>query len=208
MAPGIPSMGTKLLEPGGEILSLVEVVYGIFFEPVKTLNYLARVKPLLWGMIIFLLILTLNIIINHGVNSFNSINFVLNDNFIGVFEVLLVFLAYLLLVILAGVFSLLSEILYHRGNASGILACFSYAAIPGVLGPPLHFAFILLEIKVIGVILYLASLAWVLVLQIISLREALHLRTSQAVLLFALPGVMLIFVLVVIVFGGYKVIAI
>jgi len=175
-------------------LSTVEVVYGILFEPAKTLNFLGREKPLLPGLLIFCLTFTFISVINRAITLLDSS---INNIIPGTVSVWLLTafsmaFAYIMLALMAGLFSLISEIIYRRGNASGLLACLSFAVIPGVLGPSLQYAAILLGIGSIGVLFSLFSALWVLILQILSLREALDLNTGQAVLLFTLPGLLFV----------------
>lgn len=176
-------------------MSLIDIIYGIFFEPVPTLQYLAREKPLLPGLLVYLVVFVFNLIINRGLTTLDSeiASFIPNANLMWVIAGLGVILSFFMLAITAGLFSLLSEIFYQRGNASGLLVCLSFAVIPGVLGPPLQYGATLLGISWLGVICSLLAVIWVLVLQVLSLREALELQTGQAILLFILPGLFIVF---------------
>ena len=176
-------------------MSLIDIIYGIFFEPVPTLQYLAREKPLLPGLLVYLVVFVFNLIINRGLTTLDSeiAGFIPNANLMWVIAGLGVILSFFMLAITAGLFSLLSEIFYQRGNASGLLVCLSFAVIPGVLGPPLQYGATLLGISWLGVICSLLAVIWVLVLQVLSLREALELQTGQAILLFILPGLFIVF---------------
>jgi hypothetical protein len=176
-------------------MSLIDIIYGIFFEPVPTLQYLAREKPLLPGLLVYLVVFVFNLIINRGLTTLDSeiASFIPNANLMWVIAGLGVVLSFFMLAITAGLFSLLSEIFYQRGNASGLLVCLSFAVIPGVLGPPLQYGATLLGISWLGVICSLLAVIWVLVLQVLSLREALELQTGQAILLFILPGLFIFF---------------
>ncbi|MDD4561930.1 MAG: Yip1 family protein [Syntrophomonadaceae bacterium] len=183
-------------------MSLIDTIYGIFFDPVPTLQYLAREKPLLPGLLVYLVVFVFNLIINRGLTTLDSeiAGFIPDGNFIWVFAGLGVILSFFILALTAGLLSLLSEIFYQRGNASGLLVCLSFAVIPGALGPPLQYGATLLGVSWLGVILSLLAVIWVLVLQVLSLREALELQTGQAVLLFILPGLLVVFLLLGLIF--------
>ncbi|HHV17087.1 MAG TPA: hypothetical protein GXX58_11070, partial [Gelria sp.] len=135
-------------------MSLIDIIYGIFFEPVPTLQYLAREKPLLPGLLVYLVVFVFNLIINRGLTTLDSeiAGFIPNANLMWVIAGLGVILSFFMLAITAGLFSLLSEIFYQRGNASGLLVCLSFAVIPGVLGPPLQYGATLLGVSWLGVI--------------------------------------------------------
>ncbi|MDD2372075.1 MAG: Yip1 family protein [Syntrophomonadaceae bacterium] len=183
-------------------MSLIDTIYGIFFDPVPTLQYLAREKPLLPGLLVYLVVFVFNLIINRGLTTLDSeiAGFIPDGNFIWVFAGLGVILSFFILALTAGLLSLLSEIFYQRGNASGLLVCLSFAVIPGALGPPLQYGATLLGVSWLGVILSLLAVIWVLVLQVLSLREALELQTGQAVLLFILPGLLVVLLLLGLIF--------
>lgn len=178
-------------------MSLIDIIYGIFFDPVPTLQYLAREKPLLPGLLVYLVVFIFNIVINQGLTTLDSeiAGFIPDGNLIWVFAGMGIILSFFILALTAGLFSLLSEIFYQRGNASGLLVCLSFAVIPGVLGPPLQYGATLLGVSWLGVVLSLLAIIWVIVLQVLSLREALEIQTGQAILLFILPGLFIIFLL-------------
>ncbi|MDD3898093.1 MAG: hypothetical protein PHE82_03935, partial [Syntrophomonadaceae bacterium] len=138
-------------------MSLIDTIYGIFFDPVPTLQYLAREKPLLPGLLVYLVVFVFNLIINRGLTTLDSeiAGFIPDGNFIWVFAGLGVILSFFILALTAGLLSLLSEIFYQRGNASGLLVCLSFAVIPGALGPPLQYGATLLGVSWLGVILSL-----------------------------------------------------
>jgi hypothetical protein len=183
-------------------MSLIDTIYGIFFDPGPTLRYLAREKPLLPGLLVYLIVFIFNLIINRGLTELDSdiAGFIPEGNLIWVFAILGIILSFFILALTAGLLSLLSEIFYQRGNASGLLVCLCFAFIPGVLGPPLQYGATLLGISWLGVIFSLLAVIWVLVLQVLSLREALELQTGQAILLFILPGLFFIFLLLGLIF--------
>lgn len=183
-------------------MSLIDIIYGIFFDPVPTLRYLAREKPLLSGLLVYLVVFVFNLIINRGLTTLDSeiAGFIPDGNFIWIFAGLGVILSFFILALIAGLLSLLSEIFYQRGNASGLLVCLSFAVIPGVLGPPLQYGATLLGVSWLGIIFSLMAVIWVLVLQVLSLREALELQTGQAILLFILPGLFIVLLLLGLIF--------
>jgi hypothetical protein len=183
-------------------LSLIDIIYGIFFDPVPTLKYLAREKPILSGLLVYLVVFAFNLIINRGLTTLDSeiAGFIPDGNFIWVFAGLGIILSFFILALSAGLLSLLSEIFYQRGNASGLLVCLSFAVLPGVLGPPLQYGATLMGVSWLGVIFSLLAVIWVLVLQVLSLREALELQTGQAILLFILPGLFVVILLLGLVF--------
>lgn len=170
-------------------MTLTEIMYGIFFQPVYALRYLAKEKPLLKGLMVFFCVVLLNMIINRGLGIIESEQLVsaLNLDILWFWGLLGAVFSVVPLFVMAGLSSLLSEVIYKKSNASGLLVCLSFASVPGALGPPLQYAAILLGLSGLGTLFSLLALVWVLVLQVLSLREALVLQTGQAIFIFLLP---------------------
>lgn len=98
----------------------------------------------------------------------------------------------LALFFMAGLYSLLSEIILNKGNAVGLLVCFCFASFPGVIGLACQYGALLLDFKILGFLCWFLAILWMIALQVLSLREALGIRSGQAILLFVSPGVLLL----------------
>lgn len=170
-------------------MNFTEIIYGILFEPVATLRYLAENKPLAQGLIVFLSVLIFNIIMGQGNAALGEEMQALALPFqLGWFiNIVAGMLSFIMLFVIAAVFSLLGEIIYGKSNAVGLLVCFAFVSIPGVLGPALQYVSSLAGIEWLAVILSLTVGIWVLVLQVLALREALGINTGQAIIIFLLP---------------------
>lgn len=179
-------------------MSFTEIIYGILFEPVPTLRYLAENKPLVQGLIVFLSVLIFNIIMGQGNAALGEEVQALTIPFqLGWFiNIVAGIFSFIMLFVMAAVFSLLGELFYGKGNAAGLLVCFAFASIPGVLGPALQYVSTLAGIEWLAVFLSLAVGIWVLVLQVLALREALALDTGQAVIVFLIPLAIVIALLI------------
>jgi len=166
-----------------------EIIYGIFFQPVSTLRYLKKGKPLLGGLLLFFCVILLNMIINRGLGILESQKMALaiNADLFWIWVLLGPIFSLIILFIMAGLSSLLSEVVYGKANAVGLLVCLSFASVPGVLGPPLQYAAVLLGLSGLASFVALGVFVWVMVLQVLSLREALALQTGQAIFIYLLP---------------------
>ncbi|MDD3268572.1 MAG: Yip1 family protein [Syntrophomonadaceae bacterium] len=175
-------------------MTLTEVIYGILFQPAATLSYLSREKPLKQGLIVYLIIALFNVLISQGIEALNFMESLANlpPNFIWLVSSIGVIASIIMLFFMAGFLSLISEIIYGQANGKGLLVCLSFAYLPSVLGAPLEYAALLIGMQSAAAVLPVFTLVWVLVLQVIALREALSLRSSQAVLLFILPLLILL----------------
>lgn len=177
-------------------MTLTELLYGILFQPVPVLQYLSKEKPLGKGLFIFITVMIFNLIINRGINLLEPGQemFTIPDNLFCLYGITGIFFSIFMLFIIAGLLSLLSEFIYHRGNGSGLFVSFCFAGVPGVLGPPLQYASLLLGVEYLGVILAVLILIWVIILNVLSIREALELTTGEAVFLFILPLVFMLLI--------------
>lgn len=175
-------------------MTFTEVIYGILFQPAPTLQYLSREKPLKQGLILYAIIALFNVLISQGIEALQFKDSLANlpPDFIWLAGGLGVIASIIMLFLIAGLLSLISEIIFGQANAKGLLVCLSFAYLPSVLSAPLQYAALLIGIKTAAIALPLLTLLWVLVLQVIALREALNLRNSQAVLLFILPVLILL----------------
>lgn len=170
-------------------MSFTETIYGVFFEPAATLRTLADKKPYGRALLIFLAVTLLSIIFEQALNvcTDNEVLKMVPANAVWMLNLLGSALSILLLLVISGLLSLISEIIYGKFNAGGILVALCYASIPGILGPPLHYACSLAGIQWMGTVLAGLSMIWVLILQVIGVRESLRVTTGQAILIMLLP---------------------
>ena len=111
-------------------MTLTEMVYGILFQPVSTLQYLSREKPLSRAMLVFVSVLLFNTLVNQAISMANieELPFSLPVNLLWLFGLMGIIFSILLLFLTAGFFSLLSEVFFGRANAriAGLFrVCFS-----------------------------------------------------------------------------------
>lgn len=176
-----------------------EILYGVLFEPRATLRRLAEERPLAHALFTFLIITIFNLVIYRGV-IFQQ-QFALDDirTFLWLYQILGALFSICMLFVMAGLFSLLSELLFNKINAAGLLVCLSFASLPGVLGPALYYSSSIVGLPWLGIACSIVVGVWILVLQILSLAESLDISIGQAIALFILPGLLILVGLVVIV---------
>jgi hypothetical protein len=185
-------------------LTVIEILYGIVFQPVPTFRYLGSSKPLFLALTAFSVSALSNMIINLGINQNTGIAASLPEAYIGIYLLLGLIISLAVLAAAAAVYNLLGEIMFQQANGRGMLCCLALAFVPGILAPPLQYAFSILNWGFWNAGISLLAFVWVIVLQIIGIREALVIQGGQALLLFLLPGVILalliLFTLVLLVF--------
>lgn len=186
-------------------MTILDVLYGLIFQPQGTMRELARTRPLLTGLMVFLGVYLVNYLFQgaSGQISPSAFGLTLLPRPFWLLGGLGAIMAVLMWFVSAGLFSLLGEVLYGYGNGKAVLTCLSFAVFPGVLGPALHYAAVMISLETIGALLYLLSMLWVMVLQVLAVREALTLTTGQAVLVYILPLTAIIaFFVLLLLLGG------
>ncbi|HWP98383.1 MAG TPA: YIP1 family protein [Syntrophomonadaceae bacterium] len=179
-------------------MTSTEIIYGILFQPASTLRGLGEERPIAKGLLTFFLVSAISLLFKQALYGL-----ILPAKFLDlvgkmgwVFGGVGLVFSIMMLFVMTGVSSLLSELIFHKNNARALLCCLSFSVLPGILGPPLYYALALLGHQGAGWFCSFLVGVWVLVLQVLSLREALDLDTGQAILLYILP------IMVMIVLGG------
>lgn len=176
-----------------------EVLYGVLFEPRTTLRSLSIERPLGPAIITFLAVAIFNLSIYRGIIFQQNYNMQDFEQFVWLYQIMGALFSFMMLFVMAGLFSLLSELVFNKTNASGLLVCLAFASLPGVLGPALYYSALIADAQWLGVLCSVLIGIWILVLQVLSLSEALEISTGQAVALFILPGIFIIVALVLVV---------
>lgn len=179
-------------------MSLTEVIYGILFQPVNTFRYLKEAKPLGLSLVIFALVMVLGLIIGQGEASLNAemTDLGLPASITWMINIIAAVFAFVMLFVMAGFYGLIAEIVYDKNNAKGLLVCMALSFLPALLGSAFSYVFVLASIKWLGTLFSLAAGIWVIVLQVLALREALELTTSGAIIVYLIPLLLMILLLV------------
>jgi len=166
------------------------------FEPAATLRKIGEEKPVFLALLVYLIISLINLPLSRGILLLqNTSPSVYKPHWFWIFGGIGLFFCFLGLFFIAGLYSLLSEIIYKKGNAAGILAGFCFASFPGILGLACQYGAMLLDLERVGFLCSFLAVLWMMVLQVLALREALDIRSSQAVLLFVAPVLLLLILL-------------
>lgn len=165
-----------------------EILYGIVFQPLTTLRYLSSSQPLLMALTAFAVTVLGNMLMDLGINMNRGLGVPLPQGYIGVYLGLGLLFSLAALAAAAAIYTLLGELLFQQSNGRGILTCLAFAFVPGLLATPLQYALTLLNMNSFNLAISILAFVWVVALQIMGIREALLIQSSQALLLFILPG--------------------
>lgn len=190
---------------------ILDIIYGILFEPVQTFARFAQKPPIVSIVIIFLALNLAEVfaglyttpvymdkisgwpeIAGTGANQ-AMLSFVAIVGFL--FSIIKWFF-------MAGLLHLLAELYGGHGKASSVWVVYGAAGLPAIFMIPLQIGTSLLNTGgLYGFIAGLTALGlyvWCVILLIIGLREVHHITTGRAVLVVITPWLMLLFLLLVI----------
>ncbi|WP_227762616.1 Yip1 family protein [Zhaonella formicivorans] len=176
-------------------LSFLELVYGVFFTPVKTLRYVCAQRKVAWGLVLFLGTYLFDSLMNFAVGRAYLPNLGISPQEAQILNGLLS-MGWLfgLPLIFAFWFGLIS--IYHalaglfgsQGSVQGILAGFGFSSLPVLVSSVL--SFLGNALKSSGVPLNLLGFAifvWIAVLQIIALKENYGISYGKAAAVYIIP---------------------
>ena len=172
--------------------SVLELIYGIFFSPVRTLRLLTGEPRLGWGVAIFIATYGFQSLMNYALggkvpvnlgpvpaleqiaNSWLKQGWVIGLPFLSIFWFLL-----------ASCYHSIAGLFKREGTIQGLLSGFGFASLPLLVNT-------LIEFLRHVTLLSFGVTVWLIVLQIIVLRENYKISTSKAVLIYLLPLIVFI----------------
>ncbi len=183
-------------------------LFGVITRPVGTLNEVAREKPVWWGLLIYL-----------GISLLGSLAAFLDPDLIATYEemtrqftftipvLFLIFgglvLSVLLLLIYVGVLHLFSLLFGGSGGYWNLFSAYTFASFPGIIGVPVTALGGVLGVfgSILSGLVGSAISIWVIVLQVIALRESHGMSTGMAILAYFITVFILIIVPIFLIVG-------
>lgn len=180
---------------------IIDWLYGVITRPVNTLNEIARHRPAGWAFLVYTGVVCLTALVSlYG----GSISETLDEAMAGIgFRIsapLFLFGTILLAVIALFVSTLLLTVIARlfggKGGYWNLFSAYAFAGFPGIINVPVTFLVSFLGIfgSILGGIVSFAVSIWVLVLQVIAVRESHGLSTGMSILAY----IIYIFILVAI----------
>lgn len=193
-----------------ELPGFIDLLYGVITKPAKTLRHIAESKPVFIAILLYATIMLINAIarlpesINIIERTLNQSNLPgLNVRALATLGVIAApFITTIFLILLSGVLHLFAKLLKGDGDYRGLISSLGFASFPSVLAAP--FILIYLAGGIAGNILYLISKLvfgiWVIVLNIIAIRENYKFSTLRAVVTYVSPLIILfVFILLLVI---------
>jgi hypothetical protein len=193
----------------------LEIVYGVLFEPVRTMKKVGENPPLTAALLSFTIISLLGVVM--GLLAFSKF---LSQGYDAGIDQLLpgaqvlmpaglfigLILSYIKWFCYSAIINLVAELLGGRGSARGVFAAFGLAGLPLILITPFQFlaywygtgvpavtALLMLVWLVLGI--------WSGIIFVIGIREVHMLSTGRSVLVLLIPWLALVLLLVLLVIG-------
>ncbi|MDD4334388.1 MAG: Yip1 family protein [Desulfotomaculaceae bacterium] len=193
---------------GGAPQGFLEIVYGVLFEPVQTMQNAAKNPPLASAFVIVTVLSLLGTIIgllalarflSQGLDSGGILP--ATRSLVPVGAAIGLVFSYVKWFGYSAILHLVADLLGGRGDARGVFAVTGLAGLPHILLIPFQFLGYRygLESLAASVLLLLAGLAiwiWSSIILVVGLRETHRLSTGRSVLVFIIPYLTLILLLI------------
>ncbi|MFX4262684.1 YIP1 family protein [Pelotomaculum propionicicum] len=201
-APEMDGLGVNDGEPQG----FLEIVYGVLFDPVKTMKRAAANPPLVTALVIVTILSILGTLM--GLLTFSRVlsqsldtSAVLPGALLPVGAFIGLVFSYVKWFGYSAVLHLAADLLGGRGVVRGVFAAVGLAGLPNTLLAPFQFLgyWYGLGNLAVTVLLLLAGLAagiWSSVVLVIGIREVYRLPTGRSVLVFFIPYLALFLLLI------------
>ena len=176
-----------------EPFSFFDAVYGVFFSPRETFRKIGEKRPVLTSAVLVCALSVINFLAGIGgmkssvFHGHHTPPFEALEAGVAVMAVLVAVVSLFVWFLFSASISLFSQMLGGAGNGLGLLSVLSFAQVPELILVPFRF---LLQRFSSGWILMapvgLAGFIWVLVLNIMAVKEVEGLSTGRAVLAYFL----------------------
>lgn len=199
-------------DPKG-VPGLLELIYGILFDPVGTFRRTAQSPPLGRSIVIFSLVKILSVLVGGYLSSRYMFGSIPGFEDLGldqavkflvpIVAVIMLIYEYIKWFVYSCILYLLAELFGGRGRAAGALTVTGLAALPALLFLPVQVLVAVFGGMAISgpvnILIWLAVMIWGAVLVVTGLRETQHISTGRAVMVALTPVLSLIFIFIIII---------
>jgi hypothetical protein len=178
---------------------LINWLHGILTSPVKTLNEIAREKPANAAFLLYLGVSMLSVISSlYNPQSMQAFEDLMREANINIpFSVIIaasLLIAIISIFVITGVLQLLARLFKGSGGYWNLFSAYAFANFPLIIGVPITFisGFLGTIGDILAGVISLALSIWVLVLQVIAVRESHSLSTGASIGVYLLQLVILV----------------
>jgi hypothetical protein len=187
---------------------LINWLHGVLTRPVKTLNEIAREKPANAAFLLYLGVSMLSVISSlYNPQSMQAFEDLMREANINIpFSVIIaasLLIAIISIFVITGVLQLLARLFKGSGGYWNLFSAYAFANFPLIIGVPITFisGFLGTVGDILAGVISLALSIWVLVLQVIAVRESHSLSTGASIGVYLLQLAILVGIPLVIAIG-------
>ena len=177
---------------------IIEWLYGVLTRPVQTLNEIAREKPANAAFLIYLAVTVLSVLASlYNEQTMQAFQDLMRETGISIpFSVIIaatLLIAIVSIFLMTGVLQLLARLFKGSGGYWNLFSAYAFANFPLIIGVPITFVsgFLGAVGEILAGLISLGLSIWVLVLQVIAVRESHGLSTGASVWVYILQLVIL-----------------
>jgi hypothetical protein len=163
--------------------NFLQNIYGILFEPQKTIDRLIETKPVLQAFIILMILSLASAILSHKTgfdSTYDVLFFVAN--------ILAIFISSLIIwVTISGFFEVTARIFSDESHFKELLSLIGFALLPWILTAPLLLVKVNVPLIITSTILEIIVWAWSIALIFFSIKKVYNLSTAKTWLFFFMP---------------------
>jgi len=167
---------------------LINWLYGVLTKPVQTLNEIAREKPANAAFLIYLGITMLSVLSSlYNPQAMQAFEDLMRETDIAIpFSVIIaasLLMAIISIFVVTGVLQLLARLFKGNGGYWNLFSAYAFANFPLIIGLPITFisGFLGTVGNILSGVFSLGLSIWVLVLQVIAVRESHSLSTGASI---------------------------
>jgi hypothetical protein len=178
---------------------IISWFYGIVAQPVKTLREIARENPANAAFMIYLGVTVLNLLVSlSNRQSIQALeDLMLEANIRIPFSVIIassILISIISIFIITGLLHLLARSFKGDGGYWNLFSAYAFAGFPMIIGVPVNFISVFMgpAVSTLAGIINFGISIWVLILQIIAVRESHNLSTGTSIGVYLLHLVILV----------------
>jgi hypothetical protein len=163
--------------------NFLENIYGILFDPQKTIGKIIETQPIWQAFSIIVVLSIASAILGQKTGFTQMYDFIF---FLG--NILAIFISSLIIwFTLAGFFEITARIFSDENNFKKLLALMGFSLLPWILTAPLMLIKINLPLIITSIVLEILVWIWSIVLIFLSVKQVYNLSTKKTWLFFAMP---------------------
>lgn len=185
-----------------------EMIYGTFFEPAETLKRISHEKQLGYGLAVVIVVYIFGFLFDLGmlrsslpqIQELTSLSINASNSywFYGLIGLPVAILSWF---IMSSIYAMLGSLICNRQNPEGIMSALAFSTLPALLSPPLQLIGRSFAWSAFPLFVGTGIMIWIVVLQVIGLREALEVDSGQAMAVWFVP-LAVVFVVIIFFFLG------